>query len=122
MKEITLTCPFTGCEFTALEDLDKNIYFKHPLTGEDLRINYNRSIKKYNMPRKFFKHVETVDLAQAAEILDVTKQRISTIAMNNVIKPKNVNGKTVFLLSDVLEYKKNRKVGAPKKIVDTVNN
>lgn len=115
MQEILLTCPFTGVEFTALKDVDNNLYFNHPLTGQALRVNYNCSIKKYNVPKEMMKHIETVSLSEAAEILDVSRQRVSTIAQTEVIKPKTVNGQTVFLLHDVLEYKKNRKVGAPRK-------
>ena len=115
MQKITLTCPFTGCEFTALQDAEGNMYIKHQLTGEDLKINYNCSIKKFNVPKSFFKHIETVSLSQAAEILEVSRQRISAIAANNAIRPVIVNDQQRFILSDVLEYKRTRKVGAPKK-------
>ena len=113
MKEILLTCPFTGCQFTATIDLDNNLYVKHPLTGEINKINYNCSIKKYNVPKSLFKPVETVTLAETAEILGVSRQRASAIGVSGVIAPKVVNGQTVFLLNDVLAYRDNRKVGAP---------
>lgn len=113
MKEILLTCPFTGCQFTATIDLDDNLYVKHPLTGEINKINYNRSIKKYNVPKSLFKPIETVTLAETAEILGVSRQRASAIGVSGVIAPKVVNGQTVFLLDDVLAYRDNRKVGAP---------
>lgn len=115
MKEIILTCPFTGCEFKALEDSDKNIYFNHPLTGEALRMNYNYTIKRYNLPKSYFDRMEVVTFAQAAEILGVSRQRISTIASTNVIRPVMLNGQQCFILSDVLDYKETRKVGAPRK-------
>ena len=115
MKSLILTCPFTGVEFTALVDADNNLYVKNPLTNEDVRVNYNCSIKKYNIPANLFKHVDTVTLAQAAEILEVSRQRISAIALDNVIPAKSVNGQTVFVLSDVLKYKETRKTGAPRK-------
>lgn len=115
MKETLLTCPFTGCTFTALEDLSGNIYFRNPLTGEDLKMNYNCSIDKFNLPRSFFRKVETVTPSEAAEILEVSRQRISAIMASNVIKPVFVNGKQCLLKTEVLEYKENRKVGAPRK-------
>ena len=117
MKEKILTCPFTGCQFTALEDADGNLYVKHPLTDDMNRVNYNCSIKKYNIPMQLFKHIETVTLVQAAEILEVTRQRMSMIAANNTIPAKTVNSQTVFILGDVLKYKETRKTGAPKKDV-----
>lgn len=116
MREIILTCPFTGCEFSALIDADDNLYVNHPLTGEVNRINYNCSIKKYNISKQLFKHYSTVSLSEAAEILNVSRQRISAIALDGVIKPRTINGQTVFLLDEVLEYKENRKVGAPPKV------
>lgn len=115
MKEITITCPFTGVDFKALEDLCGNLYFKHPITGQDLKINYNSSIKRYNVPKNLFKHIETVSMSEAAEILEVSRQRASAIAATNVIKPVLVNGQQCFIKSDVLKYKQERKPGAPKK-------
>ena len=115
MREILLTCPFTGCTFNALQDADENLYFVHPLTGETLRMNYNASIKKYNLDKALLKRVQTVTLSQAAEILEVSRQRASAIAQSGVIAPKRVNGQIVFVLDDVLKYKESRKVGAPPK-------
>lgn len=116
MQEVMLTCPFTGVTFKALTDVTGNLYFNNPLTGEACRINYNISIKKYNMPKEYLKHVPTVTLTETAEILEVSRQRVSTIAQTGVIEPKTINGQTVFLLDEVLEYKENRKVGAPRKV------
>ena len=115
MQEVILTCPFTGVTFKALTDVTGNLYFNHPLTGEACRVNYNISIKKYNMPKEYLKHIETVTLAETAEILEITRQRVSTIAQTGVITPKTVNGQTVFLKDEVLEYKESRKVGRPRK-------
>lgn len=115
MREIILTCPFTGVEFSALEYADGTLIVKHPLTGTLNRINWNGTIERYNIPRFLFKHISTVTLTEAAEILVVSRQRISQIAKDGVIPAKSVNGSTVFLLDDVLKYKETRKVGAPCK-------
>lgn len=115
MKEITLTCPFTGCSFKALEDADDNVYFTHPLTGDVIKMNFNASIRRYNINRKAFRHIETVSLSEAANLLGVSRQRAGAIAASNVIKPYTVAGQTVFKLQDVLDYKETRRIGAPKK-------
>lgn len=115
MKKITLTCPFTGVEFDCLEDADGNVIARHALTGEEICMNYNYSIKRYNVKREHFAHVETVTFSQASEILDVSRQRISRIAATGVIQPHTVNGVQVFTMADVLNYKHTRKVGAPVK-------
>ena len=115
MKEITLTCPFTGGNFTALQDTDGNLYVKHALTNEDIKINWNNSIKRYNIPKNAFKHIETVNMSVAAEILGVSKQRISQIANDQIIPSFIVNETRLFRYDDVVEYRDNRTVGRPKK-------
>ena len=115
MKKIILTCPFTGVEFEALEYADGSILIKHPITGERVKINWNGTINRFNVPKTLFKHYATVTMSEAAEILGVSRQRITAIAKDEVIPPKTVNGSVMFLASDVLEYKNTRKVGAPSK-------
>lgn len=115
MKEITLTCPFTGMEFSACEYADGTIVFKHPLTGEMLRMNYNSSIHRYNLEKSFFKHIETITIAEATEILGVTKQRMSQIIKNQVVPSFKVGTTTLFAKKDIIEYRDSRKVGAPCK-------
>lgn len=115
MREILLTCPFTGVQFSATIDVNNNLYVTHPITGEVNKINYNSSIKKYNLPARLLERVETVTLSEAAEILDVSRQRVNAIAKTGVIQPRTVNGQTVFTLDDVVEYKESRKPGAPRK-------
>lgn len=113
MKELVLTCPFTGQEFTALEYADGRLLVKHPLTGEDIVVNWNCSCQRYYFPKKYLKHVETCNKEQAAEILDVSRQRIAQIVEAQTIPIHMVGGETVFLLSDVLAYKDTRKPGRP---------
>lgn len=117
MKEKKFTCPFTGAEFTALECADGKVIARHALTGEEIHMNWNSTISRYNIAKQAFKHIETVSFKQAAEILDVTRQRISAIAANGTIRTHTVNGAQVMLLADVLEYKRTRKAGAPFKEV-----
>lgn len=115
MKEIILTCPFTGIEFKATEYADGKIVFVHPLTRETIHMNYNASIKKYNIDRSAFKQIETCTQTQAMEILEVSRQRVNKIAQDEIIPTFIVNGSKVFLMRDVLEYKETRKVGRPEK-------
>lgn len=115
MKETILTCPFTGIEFNTIEDSDKNLYLKHPYTGTTTKINYDALGHFYIVPAELFTHIDTITPSEAAEILHVTRQRISAIAANATIPTYTINGQTVFLLNDVLEYKRTRKIGAPKK-------
>ena len=115
MHKITFTCPFTGCAFDATMDKAKNIYVKHPITSEIHLVKFDAYMGCYEVPEYLFKHIETVSLGQSAEILEVTRQRMSDIAAYNTIPPKTVNGQTVFSLTDVLKYKETRKTGRPRK-------
>lgn len=115
MKEIKMTCPFTGVEFTALEYADGKIVVKHPLTNELLQVNWNCSIKKYNVPKSFFKHIETITPNETAELLNVSRQRVAQIIKDNVIEAHDVNGSKVFVKDDVIRYRDTRKAGRPWK-------
>lgn len=113
MNKVMLTCPFTGCEFEANIDAFNNICMLHPLTGKLLY--FHCTSNGYVIPQEYFEHLKTVSLSEAAKILNVSRQRVSAIASKNVIPSKTVNKQTVFLLNDVLNYKHNRKPGAPRK-------
>lgn len=115
MKEITLTCPFTGVEFNALEMADGKLIVIHPLSSEQLTVNWNCSIKKYNVPKSYFKHIETMTRDEAQQILNVSHQRITQIIKDEIIPVHYINGVPVFVADDVYRYRDTRKVGAPKK-------
>ena len=118
MQKVTLTCPFTGATFEALEYADGKISFRHALTGEELHMNWNATINRYNIAKNAFKHIAIATFQDAAKILDVSRQRITQLAKDGVIEVHDVCGKSVFLLDDVLKYKETRKVGAPRKAVN----
>ena len=115
MKEILITNPFTGCEIKAVRQTDGNILFKHPITGEDVMAIYNFENKTFTIPAHCFAYIETLTFSEAAELLGVSRQRVSTIAATNVIKPVLINGQQRFVKDDVLKYKHERKTGAPRK-------
>lgn len=115
MKEITLTCPFTGVEFSALEMADGKLIVIHPLTGEQIQVNWNCSINRYNLPKSAFKHIETLSREQAQTVLNVSHQRITQIIKDETIPVHYANGQPVFVASDVYHYRDTRKVGAPRK-------
>lgn len=115
MKEILITDPFTGCEIKAVRQSGGDILFKHPITGEDVMAIYDFESYTFTISAHCFDHIETLTFSQAAELLGVSRQRVSTIAATNVIKPVLINGQQRFVKADVLKYKHERKTGAPKK-------
>lgn len=112
-RQEKLTCPFTGEKFKAVFDNDNTVGMTNPLTGA----SYNFKImgNAITIPLELFNYVETVTMQEAANILEVSKQRISAIAKNETIPTYQIGGKTVFKLSDVLKYKQLKKVGRPNK-------
>ena len=115
MKTILLTCPFTGVEFEAMQDENGNLHVINPLTGNIFYVLTANSCNDFIIDKRLFTHVETVTISETSDILGVSRQRVGAIAANKTIPPHTVKGQTVFLLSDVLEYKKNKKPGAPRK-------
>ena len=112
-RQEKLTCPFTGEKFKAVFDNDNTVGMTNPLTGS--YYNFKIMGNAITIPLELFNYIETVTINEAANILGVSKQRISAIAKNETIPTYQVGGKTVFKLSDVLKYKQLRKVGRPNK-------
>lgn len=111
-KQEKLTSPFTGDKFIGTFD-ENHLHVTNPLTGA----SYNFKIhgNAITIPLELFNYVETVNYQEAANILEVSQQRISKIAKDNVIPTYKVNGKSCFKLSDIIRYKNLRKVGKPSK-------
>lgn len=115
MKKKILTCPLTGVDFTALEMADGNLICTNPITHEEVRLNYNSSCNRYYINPEHFKHVELVTLTEAAAILDISLQRVSKIAADGIISTCVIGATKYMQKAHVLEYKRTRKVGPPRK-------
>lgn len=111
-RQEKLTSPFTGDKFIGTFD-GNHLHVTNPLTGAsyDFKIHGNA----ITIPLELFNYIETVNYSEAAQILEVSQQRISKIAKDNVIPTYKVNGKKCFKLSDIIKYKNLRKVGKPSK-------
>ena len=108
-----MTCPFTGAEFSGCALDSGNIVIVHPITGE--HIIMRKKARSFVIPASCFDRLDVISMTEAAELLDVSKQRISQIANDGVVPVKSVNGQKMFLRSDILKYAEVRKVGAPFK-------
>lgn len=106
MKSITLTCPFTGVEFEALQSNDgKDYIFTNPITGE----TFAAKDGLLTLPvSAFTDNPRSVAPIEAAEILGVSKQRITKLLRTGKLPFFLVNGNKRILENDVLEYRKNR--------------
>lgn len=112
-RQEKLTSPFTGNKFVGTFDGENHLHVTNPLTGAsyDFKIHGNA----ITIPLELFNYIETVSFKEAEKILEVSQQRISKIAKDNVIPTYKVNGKKCFKLSDIIRYKNLRKVGKPTK-------
>ncbi len=115
MRKVTLTCPFTGVMFNALESADGSLIAHNPITGENMRIGYNAPAKRYLIDKRAFELTETLTTSEAMEELEISRSRISKIVKDNVIPTFEVNGSPMFRKSDIIEYKRTRKAGRPRK-------
>lgn len=64
---------------------------------------------------KTHEEIKLVYIYDAANILDVSKQRISQLVKDGIIEIYNVYGLPFFKKSDIENYAKTRKVGRPAK-------
>ena len=113
MREIEMTCPFTGANFKGCELDSGNIVIVHPITGE--HIIMQKKGRVFEIPASCFFRQDTISMTEAAELLNVSKQRVSQIANDGIVPVKTINGQKVFLRSDISNYADTRKVGAPFK-------
>lgn len=113
MQNVKFTCPLTGAEFNATAEDDGSLSVTNPITGniENYRIQNN----KICIPIGAFDHVPMIDETQAAKMLNVTKQRINFMAKNKQLHSCIIGGRRFYRESDILNYKKQRKTGRPKK-------
>ena len=120
MQEIILTDPFTGIDFTALRYDDKTIVAIHPLTGESITMPYDNRCHTFMLPASAMKHIDAVTYMQAAKELDTSVQRVSVACKNGKIPFKKLpNGAKMILRDDLMHYAQTRKVGRPRKEIDT---
>ena len=114
-----LTCPLTGVEFeVAVNEPDLVPFAKatthHPLLHEPVDMYVNERFELC-IPLKHFAHIETLTRAEAAELLGVSRQRITQILSENIIDSHIVNNSVLFKKEDIIDYMNGRKIGRPRK-------
>lgn len=113
MKLKTLTSPFTGLDFKAFE-IDDMLIFHNPISNEKITLKVEDG--NIMLPLDLCEHVEIVNTVEAANILCVSRQRIREIVQNETLQSFNIAGQTFFKFDDVLEYRRTRKAGRPRKV------
>ena len=112
MQKIMLTCPFTGVEFEAMKDQLGNLHVVNPLTGVKLRVACLPNKSVYVIETEQFMHTETVTPSEAAEIIGVSKPRISALCQSGQLKSVTVGNSVIISKDSVIEYRDSeRKAG-----------
>ena len=115
MQKIMLTCPFTGIEFEGMKDSSGNILIINPLTGDHVKLDrwLNRENKTvYKIPYEAFTHIDTISQTEAAEIIGVSKPRISALCQSGQLKSVTVGNSVIISKDSAIEYRDSeRKAG-----------
>lgn len=104
MKILKHTCPFTGGNFKLIvrNENESELTFNHALTGQE----FTAKILDGNLivPVCAFDAIETVSLNKAAQMLGVTKQRVSKLIKDGKITGLKINGRYSVLTESVKNY------------------
>lgn len=103
------TDPFTGCEFSALEFDDNSLLFDMAFDKQPCAVSYDAESDMYLIPATAFRHKPTVTLTQAANILSVSKARVSTLCAKGQLKHERINGTILIEWESLDEYATERK-------------
>lgn len=112
MRVETKTCPFTGLSFGAVFE-DDRVVITNPLTREHIAFHIEGDM--LIIPLKELKRIYTLSPSEAAQELEVTRQRIDQLVKSKKLHPAYIGQEMVFLEDDVIEYKSKRKNGRPRK-------
>lgn len=116
MKQAIFTDPFTGIEFGATEYADGSFVATNPITGEQFKVTYNPSCKRYQLPKQALKHIEVMSMKEAAEYSGVSVQAISNAVDRGKLQARKLaNGHSVIVKRELDAYNSIKKVGRPAK-------
>lgn len=105
MQHLMITCPFTGLPFEAIQYADGRIVATNALTGEDMQITYNASIKRYMLDSAFFHGEKMLTLQECADLLGISKARVSVLAKQDRLKAVKPSAQMYISLNSALQYK-----------------
>jgi excisionase family DNA binding protein len=114
MEKVLITCPFTGMEFEALKYADGRLVTSNKITGEEIQITYNSSIKKYMLDSRLFKHIPLVTMEECAEILGVSKPRVSALVKKGKLQTVRPSAALYITKDSMLDYKRQQRKAAEK--------
>ena len=109
MEKVLITCPFTGMEFEALKYADGRLVTSNKITGDEIQITYNSSIKKYMLDARLLKHVPLVTMDECAETLGVSKPRVSALVKKGKLQTVRPSAALYITKDSMLDYKRQQR-------------
>ena len=109
MEKVMITCPFTGMEFEALKYADGRLVTSNKITGEEIHISFNSSIRKYMLDAHLFKHVPLVTMDECAETLGVSKPRVSALVKKGKLQTVRPSAALYITKDSMLDYKRQQR-------------
>lgn len=109
MEKVMITCPFTGLEFEALKYADDRLVTSNKITGEEIQITYNPSIKKYMLDARQLKHIPLVTMEECAETLGVSKPRVSVLVRKGKLQTVRPSAALYITKESMLDYKRQQR-------------
>lgn len=106
------TDPLTAVGFQGVR-IDDTITITNALTGEPTVFKiFDDCIM---LPLKMCEPIKVINAQETCMKLHISRQRLSQLVNTEMLHPIYLGNSQYFVLDSVLEYKRNRKVGRPKK-------
>lgn len=108
MKLKKFSNPFDGQEINVAQFEDNSFVFDMAFSHESIPVAYNEELDCYAIPARCFKYVHTLSLQETAEVLDVSKMRVSALCSKGQLRHTKVNGIIRIEYDSILEYQEVR--------------
>ena len=108
MKLKKLCNPFTGHELNVAEFEDGSFVFDKAFDHETIAVGYDKEHDLYMIPARAFKMVYSVSLVDAANILGVSKMRVSAMCAKGQLQYTKVNGVLQIAYDSIIDYRDKR--------------
>lgn len=103
MQKITKTDAISGMDFECLEMSDKSLLVSTPFHGALIML-HDEKMGCYKIPDKYFAYIKTVTMNECAEILGVSKMRVSYLCSRGQLKHAKINGRMVISYDSIINY------------------
>lgn len=105
MEIKAITDPFTGTENAIVEFDNGNLLFEHALTHENIYLEYDALENCYKVPAYALKYRAVLTLNEAAELLGVSKMRVSSMCKTGLLKSAKVCDKIILVdYQSIMDY------------------